>query len=208
MTKVADIMTANVVTIRSAAKVIEAITSMQQREINALIVNKIYESDAYGIITASDIVSKVIAFGRDPSQLRVYEVMTKPCIVLNPNLGIEHAARLLSQHHLHSAPVIQGDLLGILSITDILQRSHKIAKPQSLVLADKIHHATETARQICHEAGPDSVECAQAWSVVDALQTELARQSAESLEKIASETFWNDYPEAFKDREYEEWCSG
>ena len=207
MATVADIMTAEVVTIRSAARVTEAITLMQQRAVTALIVEKINESDAYGIVTAGDIVGKVIAFGRDPSRLRVYEVMSKPCIVLNPNLGIEHAARLLSQHHLHSAPVIQGKLLGILSITDILQRSSK-EKPQALVLADKIQQATETARQICYEAGPGTVECANAWSVVDALQAELARQSASSLDQTASETFWNDYPEAFQDKEYDEWCSG
>ena len=208
MTNVADIMTTEVVTVRNAARVTEAIALMQQRAVTALIVEKIYESDAYGIVTAGDIVGKVIAFGRDPFQLRVYEIMTKPCIVLNPNLGVEHAARLLSQNHLHSAPVIQGKLLGILSITDILQRSRKIEKPQTLVLADKVQHATDAARQICQEAGPGSVECAEAWSAVDALQAELARQSASSLNKTASETFWNDYPEAFKDREYDEWCSG
>ncbi|MEM9945008.1 MAG: hypothetical protein AAF810_02980 [Cyanobacteria bacterium P01_D01_bin.36] len=43
---------------------------------------------------------------------------------------------------------------------------------------------------------------------MDALQAELARQSDESLHTTASETFWNDYPEAFTDREYDEWCSG
>ena len=208
MATVADVMTAEVVTIRSAARVIEAITLMQQRAVTALIVEKIHESDAYGIVTAGDIVGKVIAFGRDPSRMRVYEVMSKPCIVLNPNLGIEHAARLLSQNHLHSAPVIQGKLLGILSVTDILQRSSKIEKPQTLVLADKIQQATETAHQICHEAGPGTVDCANAWSVVDALQAELARQTASSLDETASETFWNDYPEAFQDKEYDEWCSG
>ena len=208
MATVADIMTAEVVTIRSAARVTEAIALMQQRAVTALIVERIYESDAYGIVTAGDIVGKVIAFGRDPSRIRVYEVMSKPCIVLNPDLGIEHAARLLSQHHLHSAPVIQGKLLGILSITDILQRSSKIEKPQALVLTDKIQQATETAHQICYEAGPESVACAEAWSAVDALQAEMARQSASSLDKTASETFWNNYPEAFKDREYDEWCSG
>ena len=142
MATVADIMTAEVVTIRSAARVTQAITLMQQRGVTALIVEKINNSDAYGIVTAGDIVGKVIAFGRDPSRLRVYEVMSKPCLVLNPHLGIEHAARLLSQNHFHSAPVVQGKLLGILSITDILQRSSKIEKPQVLVLANKIQQET------------------------------------------------------------------
>lgn len=208
MTTVADVMTTEVVTIRSSARVAEAIALMQQRGIQALIVEKINESDAYGIVTAGDIVAKVVAFGQDPRSIRVFEVMTKPCIVLNPNLGIEHAARLLSQSRLHSAPVIQTQLLGLLSITDILASSNAEQKPQLLVLADKIQHASETAREICTEAGPGSVNCADAWSVVDALQAELARQTDESLNTTASEAFWNDYPEAFKDREYDDWCSG
>lgn len=208
MMTVADVMTSEVVTIRNSARVSEAIALMQQRNIQALIVEKINASDAYGIVTAGDIVAKVIAFGRDPKTIRVFEVMTKPCIVLNPNLGIEHAARLLSQSRLHSAPVIQTKLLGLLSITDILASINAAQTPQTLVLADKIQQASETARQICTEAGLGSVECADAWSVVDALQAELARQTNEPLDTTASEVFWNDYPEAFKDREYDQWCSG
>lgn len=208
MTKVSDVMTSEVVTIRSSAKVAEVIRLMHQRSIQSLIVEKMSESDAYGIVTAGDIVAKVIAFGRDSRAVRVFEVMTKPCIVLNPNLGIEHAARLLSQAHLHSAPVIQTKLLGLLSITDILKSNNVIQKPQVSLLADKIQQATDTARGICAEAGPGTVECADAWSVVDALQAELARYTENPLVETASEAFWNDYPEAFKDREYDEWCSG
>lgn len=106
MKKVADIMTPEVVTIRNSATVAEAINLMQQRSIQALIVQPNDAYDAYGIVAASDIVGRVIAFGRDPKQIRIYEIMTKPCIVLNPNLRIEYAARLLTQHNLHSAPVI------------------------------------------------------------------------------------------------------
>ena len=208
MTTVADVMTPAVITIRNSARISEAIALMQQRKIQALIVEKISESDAYGIVSAGDIVAKVIAFGKDPKAVRVYEVMTKPCIVLNPNLGIEHAARLLSQFQMHSAPVIQTKLLGLLSVSDILQNSNDGQNPQILVLADRIQHASETARQICAEAGPGSDDCADAWSVVDTLQAELARQTNKSLTTTASETFWNEYPEAFQDREYDEWCSG
>ncbi len=208
MTTVADVMTTKVITIRNSARVSEAITLMQQQAIQALIVDRISESDAYGIVTAGDIVAKVIAFGKDPKAVRVYEVMTKPCIVLNPHLAIEHAARLMSDYHLHSAPVIQTELLGLLSVSDILQNSSASENPQILVLADRIQHASQTAQQICAETDPGSVDCAEAWSTVDTLQAELARQTDKSLVETASEVFWNDYPEAFKDREYDEWCSG
>ncbi|MEO1400957.1 MAG: CBS domain-containing protein [Cyanobacteria bacterium J06635_1] len=208
MMKVADIMTQDVVTIRNSATVAEAAKLMQQRGVQAVIVEKSHALDAYGIVTVGDVVGKVIAFGRNPKRMRVYEIMTKPCIVLNPNLGVEYAAQLLTQANLHSAPVIQSELLGILSITDILERSSAIEKPQELELADKIQHLTETARHICQENGPGSAACENAWSVVDSLQAEFAHQRAEPLERTAFELFQDEYPEAFKDREYDAWCSG
>jgi CBS domain-containing protein len=208
MMTVADIMTSEVVTIRSYATVAEAAKLMQQRAVQALIVQPSDPSDAYGIVAVSDIVGKVIAFSRDPKQMRVYEIMSKPCIVLNPNLRVEYAARLLTQANLHSAPVIQTTLLGIVSISDILMRSSAIAKPRGLILADEIKAMTETARQICEDNGPGSTACADAWAKVDVLQAELAHQYAEPLRQTASEVFWDDHSEAFQDRPYDEWCSG
>ncbi|MEL7503000.1 MAG: CBS domain-containing protein [Cyanobacteria bacterium J06554_6] len=208
MMRVADIMTPEVVTVRNSATVAEAAKLMQQRQVQALIVEKSHELDAYGIVTVKDIVGQVIAFGRDPKRVRVYEIMTKPCIVLNPNLAVEYAAHLLAQTHCHSAPVIQSELMGIVSMTDILERGNAIAQPQELELAERIQHLSETAHQICQKKGPGSSACADAWSVVDALQAEFSHQRSESLEKTASEQFYDEYPEAFKDREYEAWCSG
>ena len=160
---------------------------MRQRGIHALIVQKSHGLDAYGIVSAGDIVRKVIAFGRDPKRMRVYEIMTKPCIVLNPDLGIEYAAQLLTQANLHSAPVIQGDLLGILSITDILERGNAIDYPQEQVLPEKIQQLSNTAHQICQDHGPGSDACADAWAVVDALQAEFAHQQSQSIEQKAFE---------------------
>lgn len=208
MKKVADIMTPKVVTIRNSATVAEAINLMQQRSIHALIVQPNDAYDAYGIVAASDIVGRVIAFGRDPKQIRIYEIMTKPCIVLNPNLRIEYAARLLTQHNLHSAPVIQSELLGIVSVSDILRHNSDQEKPQVRSLADGIRELTKTARQICKDSGPGSTACANAWVSVDTLQAELAYQKNKSLQQTASEQYWQDYQETFKGREYDEWCSG
>ncbi|MEM8505307.1 MAG: CBS domain-containing protein [Cyanobacteria bacterium P01_D01_bin.1] len=201
-------MTSEVVTIRNAATVAAAIDLMQQRNVHALIVLPNDVHDAYGIVTVSDVVGRVIAFGRDPKQMRVYEIMTKPCIVLNPNLRIEYAARLLTQYHLHSAPVIQSKLLGILSISDILRHSSDREKPQSLELADSVRSLTTTARQICKDHGPGSTACANAWLAVDTLQAELSRQKSEPLKLTASEQYWQDYQNTIQDQEYNEWCSG
>lgn len=131
MMTAADIMTRDVVTIRGSATVAEAVGLMKEKGLRALIVEPRNQSDPYGMVTETDVIYKVAAFGHDSKQMRVYEVMTKPCIVVNPDLGVEYVARLFSQARIRRAPVIKGELLGIISISDILKKSDFVEKPKS-----------------------------------------------------------------------------
>lgn len=203
----ADIMIRDVTTIRSSATVAEAVKLMQLKGWRALVVAHRHAQDAYGIITESDVVFKVVAFGKDPSKVRVYEVMTKPCIVVNPDLGVEYVARLFANCHLHVAPVIQGELLGTISVSDILTKSNFIAQPQEILLEQKIQLAIEKAGMTCAKKGADSIECLAAWDVVDDLQSEIAHQRAEKQPIPALAEYCKQPIAAMPQRIYENWCS-
>lgn len=198
MLKAADIMTKDVATIRSSATVAEAVKLMRARDWRALIVDRRHEQDAYGIISESDIVYKVIAYGKDPNKTRVYEVMTKPCISINPDLGLEYVARLFAQHHLHRAPVIHGELVGIVSLTDILALSDFIEKPRSLLLEQQLQEEIKKARAVCSEKGSHSEECAAAWEAVNEMQSEIAHQTAEIIDRTAFDDYYDEFPESLK----------
>ena len=129
MMKAEQIMTRDVVSIKGSATVAEAVKLLKERGLRALIVEPRHEMDPYGMVTETDIVYKVAAFGHDPKKMRVYEIMTKPCIVVNPELGVEYVARLFAQTRIRRAPVIKGSLLGIISISDILKKSDFVEKP-------------------------------------------------------------------------------
>jgi CBS domain-containing protein len=131
MMKAEQIMTKEVVTIRGSATVAEAVVLMKEKGLRALVVERRSEDDPYGIVTETDIVYKVAAFGRDPKKMRVYEIMTKPCITVNPELGAEYVARLFASTRIRRAPVIKGELLGVISISDILRKSDFVEKPKS-----------------------------------------------------------------------------
>jgi CBS domain-containing protein len=133
MMKAADIMTKNVVTIRGSATVAEAVKLMKEKGLRALIVERRHDQDAYAIVTETDIVYKVTAFGKDPKQVRVYEIMTKPCVVVNPDLGVEYVARLFANTGIRRAPVITSELLGIISVTDILTKSDFVEQPKEVL---------------------------------------------------------------------------
>jgi CBS domain-containing protein len=116
-----DVMSKNVATIDGNATVAQAVEIMKERKIRSLIVERRNEQDGYGIITYKDIAYKVIAKGLDAYNTKVHEVMTKPVIVVTPNLNIKYVARLFAHTGITRAPVIEGDrMIGIITISDIL----------------------------------------------------------------------------------------
>ena len=131
MMRAEEIMTKDVVTISGSATVADAVAKMKEKGLRALIVEQRNDSDPYGMVTETDIIYKVAAYGHDPKKMRVYEIMTKPCIVVNPDLGVEYVARLFANTKIRRAPVVKGKLLGIISISDILNKSDFVEKPKS-----------------------------------------------------------------------------
>ncbi|MGD1804448.1 CP12 domain-containing protein [Dapis sp. BLCC M126] len=203
MMQAKDIMTTDVEKIKGSATVADAVKKMNDLCLRSLIVERRSEEDAYGIVTEADIVYKVAAYGKDPKQVRVYEIMTKPCIVVNPDLGVEYVARLFAQTGIHRAPVIKDTLVGIISVTDILSKSDFVEKPKSVLLEKRIEAAIEEARSICAEKGVTSKECAAAWDIVEELQAEAAHQKSERLDKTAFDLYCEDNPEAAEARSYD-----
>jgi CBS domain-containing protein len=203
MMKAEDIMTKDVVTIRGAATVADAVKLMKEKSLRALIVQRRHDQDSYGIVTETDIVYKIAAFGKDPKKIRVYEIMTKPCIVVNPELGVEYVARLFANTGIRRAPVIKGSLLGIISVTDILTKSKFVEEPLAQVMESQIQKAIEEARAICAQKGASSKECAAAWDIVEEMQAEAAHQQAKVPEKTAFEQYCEENPDAIEARIYD-----
>lgn len=131
MMRAEEVMTRDVVTISGSATVAEAVAKLKDKGLRALIVEPRSEADPYGMVTQTDVVYKVAALGLDPKKMKVFEIMTKPCVVVNPELGVEYVARLFAQMKIRRAPVIKGGLLGVISISDILKKSDFVEKPKS-----------------------------------------------------------------------------
>ena len=142
--KASDIMTTNIVSINSLMTIAEAAKFMKQHNVRALIVERTSERDAYGIITATDI-SQAVANAKNPQETYVYEVMTKPCIVVNPDLAVEHIANLFTRAKIHTAPVIKDKLLGIISMTDILTKTNGLIQNTTQLTSQNIEEPVESA---------------------------------------------------------------
>jgi CBS domain-containing protein len=212
MLKAKDIMNAQVVTVSGASTVADAVSLMKGKSTNVLIVDRRHGDDPYGIITETDVVYKVAAYGRDPKQVRVYEIMTKPCIVVDPDLGVEYVARLFANTGVHQAPVIRGELLGTVSVNDVLHKSNFVETPRRPYIEDEIEAARAEARRIASEQGDSSQAAAAAWDVVEELQAEAAHQRGqqrtvtltENQEKTAFQAYCEANPDAPECRIYDE----
>jgi CBS domain-containing protein len=118
--KAADVMTKNVVYIDGNETVANAIELMKEKGISSLIVNRRGPEDTWGIMTRKDVISKVVSPGRDPYGVLVFEIMTKPLVMVFPDLELKYCARLFNQAGIKRAPVFDGkEIVGILSNSNI-----------------------------------------------------------------------------------------
>ena len=143
--KAVDIMSTNIITIDGLATLTEAAKIMKQHNLRALIVNRVSQDDAYGIITTTDI-SQAIAQAKNPTTTYVREVMTQPCIVVNPDLALEHIAKLFARGKIRVAPVIKEQLLGVISLTDLLEKTNCFTTLQTNLTARTVEELAQLAQ--------------------------------------------------------------
>jgi CBS domain-containing protein len=118
--KAADVMTRDVVYIDGDKSVADAIKLMREKKVSSLVVNRRASEDAWGMMTRKDVVSKVVDPGKDPNEVKVFEIMSKPLIMVSPGLALKYCARLMNHAGIRRATVFDGkEIVGMLSNTDI-----------------------------------------------------------------------------------------
>lgn len=117
---VGTVMKRNVVSVEGKETVADAIKVMRDKKVSSLLVNRRGKEDAWGILTRKDVVNKIVDPGRNPKEVKVFEIMTKPLVMVSPGLALKYCARLFHHAGIRRAPVFDGkDVIGIVSNTDI-----------------------------------------------------------------------------------------
>lgn len=118
---VKDIMIPNVVTISAFASVREAIRKMREHNIKSLVVDKGNEHDAYGLVTYKDILKTIVAEEGDIDLLNVYDIYTKPALIVSRELDVKYVAKFMVNMGLHRVLVTNANaLVGIITMNDIV----------------------------------------------------------------------------------------
>jgi CBS domain-containing protein len=131
--KVEDAMVEDVVTVEVDATVKEAVDLMNKHDIGCLITVK--QGKAVGIVTERDMLTRVLAESRNPERIHVSEIMSSPLIMVDPEMDLQEAARLMFKMKVKKLPVVsKGDLIGLLTLTDIAR-----FQPQVIKLVKKLY---------------------------------------------------------------------
>ena len=116
-----DVMTKKIVFVDGMATAKEAVVIMRQEKVEALIVNKRHQQDAFGIVSIHDFIKGVIIPDKTSEEVNVFEIMTKPAINVPANMDMRYVANLLIKVGLWIAPVEEnGEYIGMVSLSDLI----------------------------------------------------------------------------------------
>jgi CBS domain-containing protein len=116
-----QVMRNKVVFIDGMATAKEAVELMRKEKVEALIVKKRSDQDAYGIVIVHDFINGVIIPDKTSEEVNVFEIMTKPAICVSSNMDVKYVASFLMKVGVREAPVEEnGEFIGIISISDLI----------------------------------------------------------------------------------------
>lgn len=120
--KLQEIMTRKLESIASNATVYEAIEKMVDKRIRSLLVRASHPSETDGVVTARDVVFKVLAKGLHPMQIRVGDIACRPLRCVSQDETVEKVTALMEQANVARVFVCdQGKIVGVVALMDIMQ---------------------------------------------------------------------------------------
>lgn len=101
----------------------KAVEMMLDIPLNHILVPRETKNDAYGIVTKKDILAKVVAEGRDLSEVRIEEIMSRPLVILtNLSLDIRWVAKAMANSGVSTIVVFdKGDFYGYVTESCIIE---------------------------------------------------------------------------------------
>ena len=115
---VSDIMN-ELVTIEGSVSVKEAAEKMLEKGIGSIVVTE--KGNPVGIVTKSDLLSRVIVNCRDPRECKIGDIMSSPLISINKNTPLLDAMRELRHRKVRRLLVNDGaKLVDIVSECDMI----------------------------------------------------------------------------------------
>lgn len=114
-----DVMTGGTECVGENDSILDAAKKMAELDIGAMPICG-EDNRLKGMITDRDIVTEVLATGKDPSSTKAGELGGEEVVTIGADDSVEDALSTMKSHQVRRLPVIDGhDLVGIVSLQDL-----------------------------------------------------------------------------------------
>jgi CBS domain-containing protein len=126
----------------STATVRDVARTMSDRNIGAIAV--LDSGKLVGIFSERDVLTRIVAEGRNPDDTRVDSVMTRDIIVAAPGDDINDALQKMHECNCRHLPVVQGgNLVGMISIRDLLRVDDDANREKATFLRELVTYSPD-----------------------------------------------------------------
>ncbi|MFP3908666.1 MAG: CBS domain-containing protein [Archaeoglobaceae archaeon] len=116
-----EIMSQNIVALDENESVLKAAQEMEKNGVGTVLVTS--NGSFAGIINDRQITCKCVAAGKDPSNTKINDIMTRDPKSGTPDMDILEAARILGESRFRRLPIIDnGKPVGVLSVADLAEQ--------------------------------------------------------------------------------------
>lgn len=121
--EISEVMTSTVHTISPSESVEEVAKMMLENKVGSIVIlSKDTKPKPLGIVTERDIVTRVIAIGKNPVKVPVDEIATRPVVTAPPTLDVAEAMSLMARLGIRRLIVVEGNnVIGICTYRDLLR---------------------------------------------------------------------------------------
>jgi CBS domain-containing protein len=121
--KISELMSPNPCTIEADKPVAYAARMMKEEDVGLA---PVVEGDRLvGTLTDRDIVTRVVAEGKDPQSVLVREVASTNLVTLDPQQNLDEALKLMASNQVRRLPVVEenGRLVGVVAQADVAREA-------------------------------------------------------------------------------------
>jgi signal-transduction protein with cAMP-binding, CBS, and nucleotidyltransferase domain len=136
---VREAMSSPVISVDENEDVVQVANKMRKQKVGAVIVLNSHGKPV-GIVTERDVVTRVVADGVDPNMVIACKVMTSPLKMVEPDLELMDAMKMMDNENIRRLGVIyKGELVGVVtdrSIIRLIPTIMEIIKEQKEIIGD------------------------------------------------------------------------
>jgi len=109
----------NILSVTPETTVYKALETLVEKNVSALLV--LENEKLVGIFTEKDYARKVILKGKASKQTRIGDIMTRDLVTVSSDTTVDECMQLMTSKFIRHLPVVDNNLIGIISIGDLVK---------------------------------------------------------------------------------------